>query len=608
MAQQEEPLYDFPEPAQPSERKCVGHQRGRGSLRSISILDRLLLSLPVWLQLSINPATALHILQREPTGTFLVRKSRTSRRNVLCVRLADDSVPSFVQQFGIREEHSTFYLETSAISFPDVPRLIAFYCVSRDVLPFPLELPEAIAKATSHKELESISHMGIEFWSSHLNVRGPREAPKAQKDEEKKPGGVTAAPPPAAPQTSSAPQPDPASQLGVTPQPDTAASQSKPNPTLFQEFCPIRTRSPREVNYGSNLGALCFINPLFLQSQNALYRRRMFKRSLKIRVSTETSSPLSPPLAPPPPPPLMPKTKGRCKAKARTQGQAAGGGPGLVQSQNQANPGQPAQFDPTSQDSQLQPPTRTQDIQTWPQDTNVQAQGQPIPLHPKAQPQPLQFQPQTQGQGQTQGQTQMEPESQEAGAQAPTAATPTPMQQFPDDSDYMQPSPRVNFSLSPSLSPYLSPSLSPKAPPSLFPKVSPSLSPRDSPSASPSLSPYQSPSPSPFSLSPFTSPSISAMVEEAYHTPATPLALDQKRKEGEGEEKGAGEEEEDYDDDETEEENQEEEEMDLLLQQIYASALNDTDSCSSLSSLEEAAETPPPSPLLPDGGTSTAQS
>lgn len=39
--------------------------------------------------------------------TFLVRKSRTSQRNVLCVRLADDSVPSFVEQFGIREEQSS---------------------------------------------------------------------------------------------------------------------------------------------------------------------------------------------------------------------------------------------------------------------------------------------------------------------------------------------------------------------------------------------------------------------------------------------------------------------------------------------------------------------
>uniref|UniRef100_A0A672G245 Secreted protein n=1 Tax=Salarias fasciatus TaxID=181472 RepID=A0A672G245_SALFA len=67
MAQQE-PLYDFPEPSQASQRKILPHQRGQGSLRSISVLDRLLLTVPVWLQLSINPATALHILRREPPG------------------------------------------------------------------------------------------------------------------------------------------------------------------------------------------------------------------------------------------------------------------------------------------------------------------------------------------------------------------------------------------------------------------------------------------------------------------------------------------------------------------------------------------------------------
>lgn len=68
MAQPQEPLYDFPEPALSLERKFLGHQRGRGSLKSINVLDRLLLTVPVWLQLSINPATALHILQREPPG------------------------------------------------------------------------------------------------------------------------------------------------------------------------------------------------------------------------------------------------------------------------------------------------------------------------------------------------------------------------------------------------------------------------------------------------------------------------------------------------------------------------------------------------------------
>ncbi|XP_061754712.1 ras and Rab interactor 1-like isoform X2 [Nerophis ophidion] len=248
-------------------------------------------------------------------NTFLVRKSLTSKRNVLCVRLVDDSVPSFVQQFGIRAECSTLSLETSAISFPDLPRLISFYCVSRDVLPFPLELPEAIAKATSHKELESISHMGVEFWNSHLNVRGPREAPKTEEKSQNSPISAIA--------TANS-QTIPASQTDSSPQLDSelnATPESDPNSTLFREFCPIETRSPRELDCGSGLGALCFINPLFLQSDSILSKRRLMKRSFKVRVSTETSTLLSPPLARPPPPPLMPKTKGKCKALKQAEPQ-----------------------------------------------------------------------------------------------------------------------------------------------------------------------------------------------------------------------------------------------------------------------------------------------
>ncbi|MED6236972.1 hypothetical protein ATANTOWER_016945 [Ataeniobius toweri] len=470
MAQQEEPLYDFPEPTQPSKRKLLGPQRGRGSLRSISVLDRLLLTVPVWLQLPINPANALHILQREPPGTFLVRKSRTSQRNVLCVRLADDSVPSFVQEFSIREEQSTLSLESSAISFPDLPRLISFYCVSRDVLPFPLELPEAIAKAASHKELESISHMGIEFWRSHLNVRGPREALKPKK--EKKPDGATSITP-AILQTNSAAQPDSGLLPDSENQLNAAVSHSNgtksdSNPTLFQEFCPITTRTPRELDCGSGQGALCFINPLFLQSQNTFSRRRMFKRNLKVRVSTETSTSLSPPLVPPPPPPLMPKIKGRCK------GLKGGGGGG---------PLHVAQADQPSTELGEQPPS---DLYFWSEMCET-------------------------------GHTKADIKQEVASAELPAI-----MEHLLDD--YMQPCPVVSAH-SPSPSPYQSPSISPRAPP-LFPKTCPSLSPRDSPSASPSISPYQSPSLSPKvpqSLSPYDSPNISPSVSPATSLNSSPL-------------------------------------------------------------------------------------
>ncbi|XP_034539524.1 ras and Rab interactor 1-like isoform X2 [Notolabrus celidotus] len=543
MAQQGEPLYDFPEPTKSSKCKQLAHQRSRGSLRSISVLDRLLLTVPVWLQLSINAATALHILQREPTGTFLVRKSRTSQRNVLCIRLADDSVPFFVQQFGIREERAskTLSLETSAISFPDLPRLISFYCVSRDVLPFPLELPEAIARASSHKELESISHMGVEFWNSHLNVRGPREAPKPPKDQEKQPAPATPAPPSTAPQASSAAPPDSAPQPDSDPQTKTAPeSDTKPpgpGSALFQEFCPITTRSPGELDFGSGLGALCFINPLFLQSQNSLSRRRMFKRSLKVRISTETSSLLSPPLVPPPPPPLMPKTRGRCKAQKQVTQPGKG-------------PTQTAQMDPTVQDN-----------------TDVGSSGT------------LLLQPEVE-----------EQEEEEAALQPPTV-----MEHLSEDTDYMQPSPLITSSLMPSLSPYLSPS----APP-LFPKVSPSISPHGSPGASPCLSPYQSPSLSPkalsslspyespaaspprsrspspkapFSLSPFTSPSF-AQLEQAYHTPTSSQRPDPSRAGREAEEEGAGV---DGNKEMSEELNKKGEEEDLVLQ-MSAAALNEKES------------------------------
>ncbi|XP_077402623.1 uncharacterized protein LOC144036133 [Vanacampus margaritifer] len=490
MAQQEEPLYDFPEPTQGSEHKLTGHKRGGGSLRSVSILDRLLLTVPVWLQLSINPATALHILQREPPGTFLVRNSRTSQRKVLCVRLVDDSVPSFVQQFGIREEHLTLSLETSAISFPDLPRLVSFYCVSRDVLPFPLELPEAIAKATSHKELESISHMGIEFWSSHLNVRGPRETPKTQTNKEKTPDSSVSAPPDATPQPPTSAPPDSATQPDSDKQTTTAECDQKsdPNSVLFREFCPIETRSPRELDCGSGLGALCFINPLFLQSDIILSKRRLMKRSFKVRVSTETSTLMLPPLAPPPPPPLMPKTRGKCKVQNLT----------TLASQD----GQSSQVVHSSS-------------------AEVKAKLPSLVEHP------------------------------------------------PDDADYMQPPSAITSSVSPSLSPYAAesvPPLPPKLshnPPSTSPPTpsqyqSPSLSPR----APFSTSPYQSPSSSPkvpFSLSPFFSPSLTQLVE-ASQTPET--------EEGVHEDNGVEE----------------------LNKEMESVSLDDTDSCSSFSSLEGEAE------------------
>uniref|UniRef100_A0A8C6PHT7 Si:ch211-168d1.3 n=1 Tax=Nothobranchius furzeri TaxID=105023 RepID=A0A8C6PHT7_NOTFU len=106
------------------------------SQRTFSVLDRLLLTHPVWLQLSLNQDSALYILLREPIGVRTLFP-----------------LPPFLS-VNLFVFHPAFALESSALSFPDLCRLVAFYCISRDVLPFPLQLPEAISKATTHRQLE----------------------------------------------------------------------------------------------------------------------------------------------------------------------------------------------------------------------------------------------------------------------------------------------------------------------------------------------------------------------------------------------------------------------------------------------------------------------
>ncbi|XP_062892496.1 ras and Rab interactor 2 isoform X2 [Mobula hypostoma] len=204
------------------------------------------------------------------TKIFLVRKSATSQRKVLSIRVPDDSDPSFVQDFPILEESDStaFSLEGSSVTFEDLFHLISFYCVSRDILPFTLKLPQAIASARSHKKLKTISHLGIEFWNSALNVRDT---------------------PPA----------DPPEDLGHGAWPQELGSPGWPEPPLRSG--PLQTRCPTEVCLTGPGGALAFLNPLFEAQESCAGRRGQFKRSFKVRVSTETSSPLSPPSQPPPP-------------------------------------------------------------------------------------------------------------------------------------------------------------------------------------------------------------------------------------------------------------------------------------------------------------------
>ncbi|XP_060904191.1 ras and Rab interactor 2-like isoform X1 [Labrus mixtus] len=147
----------------------VERDSGYDSLRRrMSVLDRLTQTHPVWLLLALSEEEAGRILLKQPPGVFVVRRSAVLQRKVLSVRLKEGLSGSPISHFPVRESQYTFSLEGSGISFADLFRLVAFYCISRDVLPFSLKLPEAIASAKTQKELEEVAQLGAGFWDSAL--------------------------------------------------------------------------------------------------------------------------------------------------------------------------------------------------------------------------------------------------------------------------------------------------------------------------------------------------------------------------------------------------------------------------------------------------------
>uniref|UniRef100_A0A8C6N5I1 Ras and Rab interactor 3 n=1 Tax=Mus spicilegus TaxID=10103 RepID=A0A8C6N5I1_MUSSI len=137
--------------------------------RGISVLEKLVKTCPVWLQLGLGQAEAAKILQQEMAGMFLVCRDNNLKQLVLCVHFPSLKGSSAeVLEYPIKEEKAILYLEGSVLVFEDIFRLIAFYCVSRDLLPFTLRLPQAILEASSFLELETISNLGLETAWEHL--------------------------------------------------------------------------------------------------------------------------------------------------------------------------------------------------------------------------------------------------------------------------------------------------------------------------------------------------------------------------------------------------------------------------------------------------------
>ncbi|XP_011939125.1 PREDICTED: ras and Rab interactor 3 isoform X2 [Cercocebus atys] len=252
-------------PATP--KNCLPRRRG------ISILEKLIKTCPVWLQLSLGQAEVARILHRVAAGMFLVRRDSSSKQLVLCVHFPSLNESSAeVLEYTIKEEKSILYLEGSALVFEDIFRLIAFYCVSRDLLPFTLRLPQAILEASSFTDLETIANLGLGFWDSSLNPPQERGKP-AEPPRDQAPGF---------PQVSSL------------------------RPTAHDANCACEI----ELSVGND--RLWFVNPIFIEDcSSTLPSDQPPLGNCPARPLPPTSDTTSPtsrwaPRRPPPPPPVLP--------------------------------------------------------------------------------------------------------------------------------------------------------------------------------------------------------------------------------------------------------------------------------------------------------------
>ncbi|XP_066484676.1 ras and Rab interactor 3 [Tiliqua scincoides] len=239
----------------------------------MSVLEKLIKTCPAWLQLCISQERAAEVLCKEPAGIFMVRKDENLKNLFLSVHFPAQAEASEVLEYKIKEEKSLLYLEGSLLVFEDIFKLVAFYCVSRDLLPFTLRLPQAILEANTITDLETISSLGIGFWDSSLNQR--RSFPHSVKG------------------------------------PAFTAAQAKKGKKPSQCFASSTNNCSCEIELSLGNDRLWFVNPIFIEERSNPFPVDVpppasCRESPPSRDTVTKSLKKSPsrPAPPPPPPPL----------------------------------------------------------------------------------------------------------------------------------------------------------------------------------------------------------------------------------------------------------------------------------------------------------------
>ncbi|XP_077055811.1 ras and Rab interactor 2 isoform X3 [Siphateles boraxobius] len=249
-----------------------------GTSTSVSVLDKLIHTHPIWLLLSIDQQEATDILQQQQAGVFLVWRSSVLQKKVMSFQ-TDGTSDSSVIHIPVKESQysmSAFSLEGSGISFADLFHLVAFYCISRDILPSTLKLPEEIHTAETLSELHEVAQQGAAFWESSVS----RQVPKSSLVLDRRSISLH----------------NNFSDILLIEDQTCTPTGNLNVPLPLTDTCPNAPEGERSCSNS----ALSFINPVFLKTQQALTGNVATVIAKDTTAESVKSRPPPPPRPPPP--------------------------------------------------------------------------------------------------------------------------------------------------------------------------------------------------------------------------------------------------------------------------------------------------------------------
>ncbi|KAL9886499.1 src homology 2 domain-containing protein sprint isoform 2-T2 [Glossina fuscipes fuscipes] len=156
----------------------------------LGLVERLLLTHPVWFLPGIQRSGAVHFLQGKEEGNFIVRGSSQPNTMAVSVRLPPDTGP-YIEHYLIQSNDGILCLESSRFKFDSIPALIAHYAQCCDELPVQLVLPRALREAKNRQQLSSLALLGQEFWRYPMSCPSKPNEQEANFLDAKSPSSVT---------------------------------------------------------------------------------------------------------------------------------------------------------------------------------------------------------------------------------------------------------------------------------------------------------------------------------------------------------------------------------------------------------------------------------